>query len=173
MNNKYQSWVLAALGQLSWDFFDGKFQPGNESDIKCHLYHSLLRTKAGRAGLEHVHVLTEFKAPYAQQRIDLALVKKTKAGHEPRLLIEIKETHKSDLPPEDIANRVRRDVAKLRQFKKNVDKSRAKFARHLRTPVVYFFFRGVRTAGIGMETNRKLEALQQKYTDVHLLWGPR
>ena len=171
--NKYQRWLDAALNQLNQDFLNGKFQPDNESDIKCHLYHSFLITKDHIEGLEQAHVLTEFKVLKTQQRIDLAIVKQTRLGYEPRLLLEIKETRKSDRSPDDIERRVSGDIDKLRMYKKNLDKSKVVYSKSLRRLVVYFFFRGAVGTSIGMETNRKMESLQKTYTDVDLQWGPR
>lgn len=169
------------MDQLSKDFFNGKFHPENESDVKCHLYHSLLCTKEeGRTGLTANHVvISEFPAsgPHeGQQKIDLAIVKKIRGRRkskdrvEPRLLLEIKETSKTRLLPDKIEDKIRGDVRKLQRYKATLGDKAGSGSLKL---VVYSFFRGARTDGIGVETNRKLEALKPKYDDVSFEWGPR
>jgi len=171
--NKYQRWLAAALEQLNKDFLDDIFQPENESDVQCHLYHLLLSGKDKVAGLTNEHlVLSEYKVHGSQKRIDLAVVKKTKHKIEPRLLIEIKETRKKDLEPAVVESRVKNDINKLRRLVKQLLVKKLAHAQSLSNPTIYFFFRGARGFSIGMETNRKLEALQQKYPDVDLQWGP-
>ena len=161
--NKYHKWLNAALEQVSKDFAIGKFQPENESDVQCHLYHCLLRAKESREGLAHAYILSEF--PVRRGKVDLAIVKKVKDRKEPRLLLEIKETHLEHREPEQIEKKIRRDVKKLLRYKDACDL------------VIYFFFREARRHGIGTETNRKLEGLESKYNDeygghVSLKWGP-
>jgi len=160
---KYSDWLSRALKQVSDDFCNGSFNPENESDVKCHLYESFLRTKKGIKGLNQNHrVLSEFKVLDSQKRIDLAIVKRSKGAIEPRLLIEIKEIGRDHLPPDEIRRRVQPDVDKLLAYK--MDKGNR---------VVLFFFRGAGSHGIGVRTNNSLQQLRQEYKDVILEWGPR
>jgi hypothetical protein len=107
--SKYHEWLKKSLKQLSDDYSARKFQPENESDVKCHLYHSFLCSKEGIKGLKPAHlVLSEFPVSISPQsskkKIDLAIVKRTKVEKrvkdEPRLLLEIKETGSDHLEPD-------------------------------------------------------------------------
>jgi len=172
--NKYYDWLKAGLRKLSEDFSSGNFSPRNESDIKCHLYHSLLLAKADFQRLTPRHVvLSEFSIYDSQKKIDLAIAKKKKEGYEPRLLIEIKETSKDHLPASDIKNRVEKDIVKLRRYKKEVQNRDTRIIKNYRKPVIFFFFRGASRHGIGLETDPILKQLKNRYDDVILEWGPR
>jgi hypothetical protein len=164
--SKYHDWLDEALARLSDDFCEGAFRPQNESDVKCHLYDSFISTKAGIGGLTATHtVFSEFPVPNSRERIDLAIVKKTKDADEPRLLLEIKETHLDHLEPDEVKNRVQPDMDKLLRYKM-ADGGR----------VVFFFFRGPNLRhGVGVRTNDCMEQLRREYenSDVILKWGPR
>jgi len=97
--SKYEDWINAGFKRLIDDFCSGLLKPRNESDIKCHLYHTLLHEKSEIGGLTQSHlVLSEWPCPKSQEAIDLAIVreKRGKKRLRPRLLIEIKETNKPE-----------------------------------------------------------------------------
>jgi hypothetical protein len=168
--NKYLRWPGKALEQVSNDFCAGKFQPKNESDVKCHRYNSFLVTRGELRGPTSAHrVVTEFPVPGSRQRVDLALVKRIGQRDEPRLLLEIKETGKDYRPADQIEKRVKRDIEKLVRYKKILLESRSARGCNL---VIYFFFRDAGRHGIGIKAHRMLEDLKSKYEDVVLAWGP-
>lgn len=108
-------------------------------------------------------VLSEFPVPDSREKIDLAIVKKTKDADVPRLLLEIKETHLDHLESNEVKNRVQADVDKLLRM---TDGGR----------VVFFFFRGPNLRhGVGVRTNKCMEQLRQEYDKNHVIleWGPR
>lgn len=177
MVDKYDKWLDAALKELEEDFFKQSFVPQNESDVKCHLYHTLLKTKPEVEGLASRHiVLSEFSGPNFRERIDLAIGswRKREELFEPRLLIEIKETSQAHLTADEIKERIKDDIYKLRRYMKMLETNKMTgVLKYIKTPVVVFFFRGAGPHGIGTKTDREiLKALQQKYDDVSLWWGP-
>lgn len=174
--DKYGKWLNAALRKLEEDFAKGVFVPQNESDIKCHLYHTLLGAKPQIEGLADRHViLSELPNPIRHERIDLALGSwnKRERHFEPRLLIEIKETSQAYLSAEEVKQRIENDVDKLRRYAKMLEKNKmTRILRLLKVPVVVFFFRGAGIHGIGTRTDRSLAVLQEGLDNIHLWWGP-
>ncbi|HUJ09395.1 MAG TPA: hypothetical protein VL171_05155 [Verrucomicrobiae bacterium] len=175
--NKYQKWLDKALEQLSRDFEKGDFHPQNECDIQCHLYHLLLCSKERINGVTKAVVLSEYRVPRSPERIDLAIVKRTRKGNEPRLLLEIKETSKSYLSPAQVEERVLPDVEKLQEYRQSLVIEGHK---RISKPAVFFFFRdekgtgGLRETGIGVIIDNAMRELKRKYKKkVTLDWGPR
>jgi hypothetical protein len=174
--DKYQNWLSAALAELEEDFSRQVFQPQNESDIQCHLYYTLLKTKSRIEGLASRHiVLSEFSSTSFSERIDLVIGswKKREKLFEPRLLIEIKETSRGNLTADEVRERIKDDIYKLRRYSKMLEQNKmTRVLNNFRPPVIVFFFRGSGVHGIGTITDRDLKTLQQKYGDVSLWWGP-
>lgn len=172
---KYHNWLNTALGRLVEDFLGGDFKPQNESDIKCHLYHTLLQTKSQIKSLTSSHlVLSEFSIPTSQERVDLAIVRKKKMNGEPRLLVEIKETKRDHLTADEVEERIKGDIDKLRKYKKMLEEERKSIiTKYFKTPVIVFFFRGAGKHGVAVKTDRALNRLQKNYDDIILWWGPR
>jgi hypothetical protein len=174
--DKYERWLNTGLKRLSEEFLKGSFKPQNESDIKCHLYHTLLQIRQQIKGLTDRHlVFSELSSPTSQERIDLALGWWRKRGSifEPRILIEIKETSLGHLIAHEIEERVKGDVDKLRRYKKMLEKDGdMNILKYLRKPAVIFFFRGAGRHGIGVRTHQQLKELQKNYSDLAFLWGP-
>jgi hypothetical protein len=174
--DKYQNWLNLGLKRLDEDFSNQVFIPQNESDIKCHMYHTLLQTKPQVKGLTSRHiVLSEFEGLNLQERFDLAIGswKKKDKILEPRLLIEIKETSQAHLTTENVNERIKDDVDKLRRYRKALEeKKMMTVLKRFRLPVIIFFFRGAGIHGIGTKTDHYLKELQNSYDDIALLWGP-
>jgi len=175
--DKYAKWLDAGLQELVKDFCNGTFRPQNESDIKCHLYHTLLLTKSQIRGLTPSYrVLSELSGPEPKEAIDLAIVRwKTRKGEfHPRLLVEIKETSRAHLTADKVEEKIKDDIDKLRRYRKMLEeKGKTKVLEYYKTPTVVLFFRGAKTHGIGVRTDREMKKLQKNYEDIILLWGPR
>jgi len=165
VTDKYNKWLDSGLERLREDFFKGDFRPENESDVRCHLYHALVKTKARTLTRNHV-VLSEYHHAPISGRIDLALGKKVRDVFKPRLLIEIKETSKRHLSREDVKKKIQHDIRKLRRFKRELD-ARVR----VKTPRIVFFFRKAEH-GIGSRTDREMKKLAEDYDDVTIWWGP-
>jgi len=166
VTNKYDRWLDKGLGRLDQDFCKGSFRPQNESDLKCHLYHTLLETKPQLSMLTDNHlVVSEYKFPHSDAKVDLAIVKRVKDNLELRLLIEIKETLRPDLSLETVKNRICRDISKLKRHKSLRISGRK--------PRIVFFFTGAQKEGIGAETNHLMKKLEKSLHGVRLWWGPK
>jgi hypothetical protein len=174
--NKYHKWLNESFQRVAKDFIDEVSRPQNESDIRCHLYHTLLQTKMRIEGLTLRHiVLSEFPVLASQERVDLALGwwRKKDRIFEPRLLVEIKETSLPHLSAEEVEKRISGDIDKLRKFRKMLEEEQnTQILKHFTTPAVVFFFRGANKQGIAVKTNREMKKLQGKYDDIIILWGP-
>jgi hypothetical protein len=163
--NKYQDWLNDALKMMNKDFSNKVFMPKNESDIKCHLYHTLLQTKSLKKGLDTHHiVVSEFKYENFERRFDLALCrwKENENKIEPRLLIEIKETSRDSLPADEVNKRIRKDIDKLREYRKLLEENKEdkNILDAFKEPAIIFFFRGAGRDGIPTKTNQDLEKLK-------------
>lgn len=174
--DKYDNWLKTGWRKLVHDFSEGSFKPQNESDIKCHFYHTLLQTKSQISGLTASHlVFSEFQGPMSQEKIDLAFVRWRKIEDVPipRLLVEIKETSLDHLTADHVEERIKDDIDKLRRYREMLEeREKTKVLKFFKTSVVVFFFRGASKHGVGVETNREMKELQKKYDDISLLWGP-
>jgi hypothetical protein len=148
----YVEWFRKARDDLNEDAMEGRFNPENESDIKCHLYHSLLKqTKY----FEPRHsIRSEFKLEGSTKRYDLAITSRHKLA-EPRLLIEIKKTKREyDLKSaknagSSVLKKIKNDVAKLKEQEGKYPKR-----------AILFVFRRVRA--------RNLEANDRKEIEVNI-----
>jgi len=174
--DKYDAWLEASWRKLVDDFLSRSFRPQNESDIKCHLYCSLLQTKPQIKGLTPDHlVMSEFQLPASLEKVDLALVRwrsREEAPH-PRLTIELKESSQVHLSASEVEERIRDDIDKLRRYRKMLEeKKETKILKFFKKPAVAFFFRGASRHGIGVRTEQEMRKLKEKYADITFLYGP-
>jgi len=175
--DKYDVWLKTGLEKLFDDFANGSFKPQNESDIKCHLYYTLLQTKSQIEGLTPNHlILSEFGFPSSLEKIDLTFVRwrQREDVFHPRLLVEIKETSLPHLNADEVEGRIMGDIEKLRKYRKTlVEEKKTNVLKFFKTPAEVFFFRGASKHGISTRTDNAMKKLQEKYDDITLLWGPR
>ena len=180
--SKYETWIEPSWKVMNEDFLRGDFKPQTESDIKCHLYHALLQTKPQIKTLEPRHiVLTEYGRRLPRiKRIDLAIGTwdKEKNRFEPRLAIEVKKTRREKFPHNfpfhKIKERVRKDIEKLRRFRKILEEKKEEdILKNFRKPRVIFFFTRAFPDGIPSRIEYGLEKnIQEEYGDIDFMWGP-
>jgi len=172
--DKYNDWINAATDKLNEDFCDGIFDPQNESDIRCHLYHTLFQAKPQIKGLTHNHLISsELPSHTSEDRFDIAILRKRRGSSQTRLIIEIKETTRAHLTFGELEKRIIPDINKLRRYRKTLEeKGEGEALKFYKKPVVLFFFRGAGRHGIAVKTEKELRRLQEKYGDVTFKWGP-
>ena len=148
--NKYGRWLVRSFKKMDEDYFSLDFQPGNESDVKCHLYHSLLLMKEADSLVNQTRYrpTTEYSLPGTQSKLDIVLLSGMEPNSQPRLFVEIKETKSRHLPVKEIRKRILSDYKKLEnqlilvEDNANAGKISKSVLNWIRKPWMYFFFRG-------------------------------
>lgn len=172
--NKYDTWSNLAIDKLNDEFCTGAFKPQNESDIQCHLYHTLFETKSQVKGITQNHlILSEFPFAASGEKFDLIVARQKKDSLQTRLVIEIKETSQAHLASSEVEARIKPDVEKLRRYKKWLQETeQIEILKYYKKPIVFFFFRGASKHGIAVKTEREMKKLEEKYDDIILKSGP-
>jgi len=177
--NKYERWLVRSFKKIDEDYFSLDFQPRDESDIKCHLYHALLLTKEddNLINKNRYRPTTEYSLPGTQKKVDVVLLSGMEPDSQPRLFVEIKETKSGYLPVKEIRKRILSDYKKLENQLKivndnvNVGKIPKYVLDWIREPWIYFFFRGAKN-GVSVKIDQALFDLNNELNGVELWWGP-
>lgn len=157
MSNIYTDWLHTSLLKINEDFFSGVFQPNNESDFKCHLYHLLFLTKPSN----DMKITTEYRHHKLAGSIDMVLGEEIN-GFQPRICIELKDSSGESRSFLFMKNRLDNNIQVLQYMKK--------INRKVKLYVLYWFW-GAKN-GIDEKLKEEMNRLQNEYSDIKFLYGP-
>jgi len=169
-DNIFYMWLKTALQKLDDDFKSKKFNPMNEQDFRCHLYHCLIETRNKVEGITYNHsIMNEYKIPGSStssgqpKSIDIILTENS----EPRLCIELKESNSNFRSAKSMENRLRKNIKNLKNNMETLQSLGANVQ-----PVILYWFWGSRR-GIISKVEEEMNVLRDKYPNLQFWCGPR